>query len=127
MDFAAGFLVWESCGDLSPMACSLIAGPDGLRARTVRRAGPLRAWSRRAAGDRLCAGLPGERLTSMFGVLGAQLPWWVAGPGVGLCVVALYGLINARLGVSGAWLAAIAPVEGWKPEPWRRTFLLALA
>jgi xanthine/uracil permease len=63
----------------------------------------------------------------MFDVIGAQLPWWVAGPGVGLCVVALYGLINARLGVSGAWLATIAAVEGWKPEPWRRTFLLALA
>jgi hypothetical protein len=28
--------------------------------------------------------------------------------------------------VSGAWLATIAPVEGWRPEPWRRTFLLAL-
>ena len=62
----------------------------------------------------------------MLDVIGAQLPWWVAGPGVGLCVVALYGLINARLGVSGAWLATIAPVEGWRPEPWRRTFLLAL-
>src|SRR6476469_3763729 len=74
----------------------------------------------------MCAGLPGERLTSMFDVIGAQLPWWVAGPGVGLCVVALYGLINARLGVSGAWLAPIAPAEGWKPEPWRRGFLLAL-
>ncbi|MGZ6839526.1 MAG: YeeE/YedE family protein, partial [Frankiaceae bacterium] len=28
--------------------------------------------------------------------------------------------------VSGAWLATIAPAEGWKPEPWRRGFLLAL-
>ena len=63
----------------------------------------------------------------MFDLISGQLPWWVAGPGVGLCVVALYGLINARLGVSGAWLATIAPVEGWRPEPWRRTFLLALA
>ena len=62
----------------------------------------------------------------MLGWLSGQLPWWVAGPGVGLCVVGLYGLINARLGVSGAWLATIAPVEGWRPEPWRRTFLLAL-
>jgi len=62
----------------------------------------------------------------MLGWIGAQLPWWVAGPGVGCCVVALYGLINARLGVSGAWLATIAPVEGWRPDPWRRTFLLAL-
>jgi uncharacterized protein len=62
----------------------------------------------------------------MLDWIGPQLPWWVTGPGVGLCVVALYGLINARLGVSGAWLATIAPVEGWRPEPWRRTFLLAL-
>src|SRR4051812_29624973 len=62
----------------------------------------------------------------MFDLIGGQLPWWVAGPGVGLCVVALYGLINARLGVSGAWLATLAPAEGWRPEPWRRTFLLAL-
>jgi xanthine/uracil permease len=28
--------------------------------------------------------------------------------------------------VSGAWLATIAPMEGWRPEPWRKTFLLAL-
>lgn len=63
----------------------------------------------------------------MFGLISAQLPWWVTGPGVGLCVVALYALINARLGVSGAWLATLAPVEGWRPEPWRRVFLLALA
>ena len=62
----------------------------------------------------------------MLGVLSGQLPWEVAGPAVGLCVVALYGLINARLGVSGAWLATLAPVEGWRPEPWRRSFLLAL-
>ena len=62
----------------------------------------------------------------MLGWIGGQLPWWITGPGVGLCVVALYGLINARLGVSGAWLATLAPAEGWRPEPWRRTFLLAL-
>jgi uncharacterized protein len=62
----------------------------------------------------------------MLGWYDGQLPWWVAGPGVGLCVVALYGLINARLGVSGAWLATIAPAEGWRPEPWRRGFLAAL-
>lgn len=63
----------------------------------------------------------------MLGILGEQVPWWLAGPGVGLCVVALYGSINARLGVSGAWLATLAPLEGWRPEPWRRTFLVALA
>ena len=53
----------------------------------------------------------------MLGWIGGQLPWWITGPGVGLCVVALYGLINARLGVSGAWLATLAPAEGWRPEP----------
>ena len=63
----------------------------------------------------------------MLGLISAQLPWWVTGPAVGLCVVALYGLINARLGVSGAWLATLAPAEGWRPEPWRRLFLAALA
>jgi uncharacterized membrane protein YedE/YeeE len=62
----------------------------------------------------------------VLGVISGQVPWWVAGPGVGLCVVALYGLINARLGVSGAWLATLAPAEGWRPEPWRRLFLVAL-
>ena len=59
-------------------------------------------------------------------LLPAQLPWWVTGPGVGLCVVALYGLAGARLGVTGAWLATIAPVEGWRPEPWRAPFLAAM-
>ncbi|SDO46468.1 hypothetical protein SAMN05428965_4055 [Geodermatophilus sp. DSM 45219] len=62
----------------------------------------------------------------VLGWIDGQLPWWVIGPGVGLCVVALYGLADARLGVSGAWLATIARAEGWQPEPWRRSFLLAL-
>ena len=63
----------------------------------------------------------------MLGVLPAQLPWWVTGPGVGLCVLALYGLANLRLGVSGAWLAAtVAPVERWRGERWRVVFLVGL-
>jgi uncharacterized protein len=62
----------------------------------------------------------------VLALLDGQLPWWVAGPGVGACVVALYGLVNSRLGVSGAWLATLAPVEGWRPEPWRVRFLLAM-
>jgi uncharacterized protein len=62
----------------------------------------------------------------VLGLLDGQLPWWIAGPAVGLCVVALYGLVNARLGVSGAWLATLAPSEGWRPEPWRIRFLLAM-
>ena len=63
----------------------------------------------------------------MLKLLPAQLPWWLAGPGMGLCVVALYGLANRRLGVSGAWLAAVvAPIERWRGERWRVEFLAAL-
>jgi len=52
-----------------------------------------------------------------------QLPWWIAGPGVGLCVVAMYGLVNARLGVSGGWLQVLRRATG-EPmsEPWRVWF-----
>jgi uncharacterized membrane protein YedE/YeeE len=60
-------------------------------------------------------------------LLPAQLPWWIAGPGMGLCVVALYGLANRRLGVSGAWLAAVvAPTERGRPERWRVEFLAGM-
>ncbi len=53
----------------------------------------------------------------MLKLLPAQLPWWLGGPGMGLCVVALYGLANRRLAVSGAWLAAVvAPIERWHGE-----------
>ena len=63
----------------------------------------------------------------MLKLLPALLPWWLAGPGLGLCVAALYGLANRRLGVSGAWLAAVvAPIEGWRAEHWRAEFLAAL-
>jgi hypothetical protein len=43
----------------------------------------------------------------VLNLLPAPLPWWLAGPGLGLCGAALYGLANRRLGVSGAWLAAV--------------------
>jgi hypothetical protein len=65
-------------------------------------------------------------------LLPAQLPWWLAGPGVGLCVIALYGLANRRLGVSRAWLAAVvAGIERWPAERrcderWQAEFLAAV-
>ena len=63
----------------------------------------------------------------MLKLLPAQLPWWLAGPGMGVCVAVLYGLANRRLGVAGAWLAAVvAPLEGWRGERWRVEFLAAL-
>jgi uncharacterized protein len=36
-------------------------------------------------------------------VLHHQLPWYVGGPVLGLCVVALRLLLNERLGITGAW------------------------
>ena len=60
----------------------------------------------------------------MLHLLPHRLPWWLAGPGIGLCVVALYALGNMRLGVSGAWLQVISVARGGKSsEPWRLWFL----
>jgi uncharacterized membrane protein YedE/YeeE len=36
-------------------------------------------------------------------MLHSQLPWFVGGPVLGLCVVAMRWLMNERLGVMGAW------------------------
>jgi uncharacterized membrane protein YedE/YeeE len=52
-----------------------------------------------------------------------QLPWWLAGPGVGLCVVALYALANVKLGVSGGWLQLVFLLQRrGSTEPWRLWF-----
>jgi hypothetical protein len=40
-----------------------------------------------------------------------QLPWFVGGPVLGLCVVALRLLINERLGVTGAWADVVERVS----------------
>lgn len=63
----------------------------------------------------------------MSHLLPDQLPWWVAGPGVGLCVVALYALAGLKLGVSGGWLQLLFLAER-RPltEPWRLWFTGAL-
>jgi hypothetical protein len=63
----------------------------------------------------------------MTDLLPAQLPWWVAGPGIGLCVVALYALAGVKLGVSGGWLQLVNVLER-RPmnEPWRLWFVGAL-
>jgi uncharacterized membrane protein YedE/YeeE len=39
-----------------------------------------------------------------------QLPWFVAGPALGLCVVAVRLLLNGRLGVTGAFSEVIERV-----------------
>jgi uncharacterized protein len=40
-------------------------------------------------------------------VLNPQLAWYVAGPALGLCVVAVRLLFNARLGVTGGYSAIV--------------------
>jgi len=60
----------------------------------------------------------------MFDLLPDRLPWWLAGAGVGLCVIVLYSVANLRLGVSGAWLQVMDAARGRRPsEPWRLWFL----
>jgi uncharacterized membrane protein YedE/YeeE len=60
---------------------------------------------------------------SAMHVLPGQLPWWLAGPGIGLCVVALYALANLKLGVSGSWLQLELALSGRRvTEPWRLWF-----
>jgi uncharacterized membrane protein YedE/YeeE len=40
-----------------------------------------------------------------------QLPWFVAGPVLGLCVVAIRLLLNARLGVTGGYTSLLDTVR----------------
>jgi uncharacterized membrane protein YedE/YeeE len=44
-------------------------------------------------------------------VVHQQLAWYVGGPVIGLCVVALRWLLNERLGATGAWSDAIEKVS----------------
>jgi uncharacterized protein len=50
-----------------------------------------------------------------------QLAWYIAGPLLGLCVVAIRLLLNARLGVTGGFSAVVE--RNWD---WRAFFLLGL-
>jgi uncharacterized membrane protein YedE/YeeE len=50
----------------------------------------------------------------------SQLPWYVAGPALGLCVVAIRALLNERIGVTGALTEVVERVGrrslafGWR-------------
>ena len=56
-----------------------------------------------------------------------QLPWWIGGPVLGLCVVAIRGLLNARLGVTGAFSEVIDRVGRRSLGfDWRGWFLFGL-
>lgn len=41
-----------------------------------------------------------------------QLAWYIGGPLVGLCVVAMRWLLNQRLGASGAWSGVVERATG---------------
>jgi len=47
-------------------------------------------------------------------MLHAQLPWFIAGPALGACVVAIRLLLNARLGVTGGFSAIVERVLDWR-------------
>jgi uncharacterized membrane protein YedE/YeeE len=43
-------------------------------------------------------------------MLHSQLPWFIGGPILGLCVVAMRWLLNERLGVMGAWTDVVTTI-----------------
>lgn len=64
----------------------------------------------------------------MVELLPDRVPWFLAGPALGLLVVALYAMANQRLGVMGAYIQVAGLVRpGWKVETWRVWFLVGLA
>lgn len=60
-------------------------------------------------------------------ILPDRLAWYFAGPLIGLCVVALYALINERMGVTTSY-QVMAQVVARRPikEQWRVWFFLGL-
>jgi len=60
-------------------------------------------------------------------VLDQQLAWYVAGPLLGLCVVACRSLFNGRLGVTGGFSEIVGQVSrGSARLDWRGWFALGL-
>jgi uncharacterized protein len=61
-------------------------------------------------------------------MLHPQLPWFVAGPLLGLCVVAARALFNGRLGVTGGFSEVVTKVSARSLRlDWRGWFLIGLA
>ena len=56
-----------------------------------------------------------------------QLPWYVAGPVLGLCVVACRALFNGRLGVTGGYSELVAKLLGGSLRfDWRGWFAIGI-
>jgi uncharacterized membrane protein YedE/YeeE len=64
----------------------------------------------------------------MIPVAPDRLPWFIAGPIIGLCVVALYGLANRRLGVTGSFVQIGSLLrDRAATEVWRLWLFVGLA
>ena len=60
-------------------------------------------------------------------MLHPQLPWFLAGPLLGLCVVAVRLLFNARLGVTGGYSSIVSTVRAGRLDfDWRAWFVLGV-
>jgi uncharacterized protein len=60
-------------------------------------------------------------------MLNPQLAWYVAGPLLGLCVIAVRLLFNARLGVTGGYSSIVDSVRHRSPTfDWRAWFVIGV-
>lgn len=59
----------------------------------------------------------------MFDVLSIPIPWYVAGPLMGLTVAGLYLVTNNHLGISGSYVQVVDYARGRSIEAWRLWFL----
>ena len=60
-------------------------------------------------------------------MLHSQLPWFVGGPVLGLCVVAIRALLGERLGITGVYSAVVESVRAHRfAFDWRAFVLLGV-
>jgi uncharacterized membrane protein YedE/YeeE len=63
----------------------------------------------------------------MFELLPDRLPWFIAGPLIGLLIVGLYALLSRPLGASGSYVNVIAFIRDRpKAELWRVWYFVGL-
>jgi uncharacterized membrane protein YedE/YeeE len=57
----------------------------------------------------------------------SQLPWYIAGPALGFCVIAARALFNARLGVTGGFSEIVGRLRAGRTTfDWRGWFLVGV-
>ena len=60
-------------------------------------------------------------------ILPDRLPWFVAGPIIGLCVVALYAIANQRMGVTSSYAQVVVLFrDRVRVEAWRLWFFAGM-